>query len=288
SSATTTLASSGGNLIVGTSKLFVNGTSGNVGIGEVSPGAKLSVSGGMAVGSSYDTTAVTDGNLIIQGNVGIGTTGPSQKVEIGGTRSAPATSGTTQTGILRIAQSSVGESNVLDIGNFGASPWGSWLQATERSNLAMNYPLALNPNGGNVGIGTTGPGANLEIQHTAGGAIYDMLRLTNRSDSASAGEKITFYTGSGYTETNSIQSGYNGADFYLNLGATGTTGLRINNSGNPMSIPRFPMRQASGLPQALVSITIRATSASGRRDRGRSWIFLVVSTTLLQDQMFCH
>jgi len=47
---------------------------GNVGIGQASPGAKLSVSGGGAFGSTYSTTAVSDGNLIISGNVGIGTT----------------------------------------------------------------------------------------------------------------------------------------------------------------------------------------------------------------------
>jgi len=57
-------------------------TTGLVGIGETSPGAKLSVSGGMAVGSSYDTTAVTDGNLIISGNVGIGTTSPQAKLDV--------------------------------------------------------------------------------------------------------------------------------------------------------------------------------------------------------------
>ena len=39
-------------------------SAGNVGIGQVAPGAKLSVSGGGAFGSSYSATAVADGNLI--------------------------------------------------------------------------------------------------------------------------------------------------------------------------------------------------------------------------------
>lgn len=40
------------------SLLYVNKGSGNVGIGETSPGSKLSVSGGGSCGAGYDTTAV--------------------------------------------------------------------------------------------------------------------------------------------------------------------------------------------------------------------------------------
>ncbi len=44
----------------------------------------------------------------------------------------------------------------LDIGGNGGN--GNWLQSTNRSDLSVNYPLLLNPNGGNVGIGITNPG----------------------------------------------------------------------------------------------------------------------------------
>ena len=65
----------------GISAFFVK-DDGNVGIGETSPGAKLSVSGGLAVGSSYDTTSVSDGNVIISGNVGIGTNSPDSNAKL--------------------------------------------------------------------------------------------------------------------------------------------------------------------------------------------------------------
>jgi len=58
---------------------------GNVGIGEIYPGSKLSVSGGGSFGSGYDTTAAPTGGLIVEGNVGIGTTNPGQKLSVAGT-----------------------------------------------------------------------------------------------------------------------------------------------------------------------------------------------------------
>src|SRR3990167_10868256 len=39
----------------------------------------------------------------------------------------------------------------------------SWLQALDPMNEYRN--LALQPGGGNIGIGTTGPGGKLEIEH---------------------------------------------------------------------------------------------------------------------------
>jgi hypothetical protein len=59
---------------------------GNVGIGEVSPGSKLSVLGGVAIGSTtaFSQAVVASGNLAIQGNVGIGTTAPGVALQVNG------------------------------------------------------------------------------------------------------------------------------------------------------------------------------------------------------------
>jgi hypothetical protein len=95
------------------------------------------------------------------GNVGIGTSSPILKLHIKGTNSLPATSGTTQNGGIRIEN---GVNNgVLDIGASNATGAPGWLQATDKADLSQSYNLLLNPNGGNVGIGTTAPNAKLEV-----------------------------------------------------------------------------------------------------------------------------
>jgi hypothetical protein len=103
------------------------------------------------------------------GNVGFGTTGPTQKVHIDGQHGQPATSGATQNGILRVqGGSGVGFGETLDMGfHVGISGPASyaWLQSTNTGSLGINYNLALNPNGGNVGINNKNPLAKLHVTY---------------------------------------------------------------------------------------------------------------------------
>ena len=110
--------------------------------------------------SSGDSAQMT---MLGTGNFGIGTSTPVAKLNIQGTsEGAPPTSGGegTSNGIFRLRDNF----NVaLDIGTLGASPWTTWLQVADASSMGGEYPLSLNPNGGNVGIGTTTPRTSLHI-----------------------------------------------------------------------------------------------------------------------------
>jgi len=101
------------------------------------------------------------------GNVGIGTTLPSQKLTVdtkqgGSNAGVPVNVGNAQKGIMRLQVDGNSWGEVLDFG-MNVLPSYAWLQATNRGNLSVNYNLSLNPNGGNVGIGTTTPSSKLTV-----------------------------------------------------------------------------------------------------------------------------
>jgi hypothetical protein len=132
--------------------------------------------------SSY-STIITNGSerlrITSAGLVGIGTSTPGGKAHIDHTSGLPVTSGSTQThGALRFGAG--GTNAVLDIGNAGAS--GAWLQVTNQTSLipSNSFPLLLNPNGGNVGIGTTSnyDDSVLEVRKASGGDGV-AIRVTN-------------------------------------------------------------------------------------------------------------
>ena len=132
-------------------------------------------------------TAATEGMRIDSVGdllVGSSTSGGGNKIySNAGVNGAPATSGSTQpAGALRLRG---GNNAVLD---FGLNGVNTWIQATDLVNLANGYNLSLNPNGGNVGIGTISPGVQLVVEHNSGAtSINSIFRSNNTTASHRAG-----------------------------------------------------------------------------------------------------
>ncbi len=131
----------------------------------------------------YDTTlnqgtlqsysgATAAGTLLLNaagGNVGINSVNPTANLTIrSGKNGWPNTSGDTSSASaagLRL----FGSDNVMLDSGVNSSR-GAWLQTTDQTNMATTYPLILNPNGGNVGVGTTSPSHALTVGGNPGDA----------------------------------------------------------------------------------------------------------------------
>ena len=191
SGASTFCAATGGAITLTTNGSANNWTSAVVGNSTTSQSFGLLIQAG---------TNSTDGALRVRnqannldwlfvrgdGNVGIGTISPSSTFHIRGTFGAPLTTGTCLNGVARFGQTS--GNGGLDIG-FG-DPY-SWLQSRNATDYSVNYNLSLQPNGGNVGIGTITPTALLHVlgpnatgtfftaqNDGAGGAIFSRINAS--------------------------------------------------------------------------------------------------------------
>jgi len=101
-----------------------------------------------------------------QGYVGIGTSVPKANADIStaGAMLLPNTSGITNTAILRVGYADHSwAGGQLDMGINNADSYPAWIQARNPADYSINRNLLLNPNGGNIGIGTTSLLAKLDI-----------------------------------------------------------------------------------------------------------------------------
>ena len=122
-------------------------------------------SDGVATWSNVGGSSGTAMTLNATG-LGVGTV-PANGIKLASyvtTAGVPVTSGTTQSaGSLRIGAAST--AGVMDMGTAGSY---SWIQPCNATNLAINYDLVLNQNGGNVGIGVTNPTYKLQTTVASG------------------------------------------------------------------------------------------------------------------------
>jgi len=123
------------------------------------------VTGSTRFGSLLANTHVFTGSVLVTGSIitdGIITSNTTIGAAL------PSASGASQSDGLRLRLTTAGSSTaVIDYGTAGGN--GGWIQATNKSDLATNYSLLLNPNGGGVGIGTTNIRASLQISNSTSG-----------------------------------------------------------------------------------------------------------------------
>jgi len=265
-------------------------TSGNVGIGTTGPLSKLDVSGGMAIGSYAGSNAAPTNGLIVSGLVGIGTSSPmpfgssypgftlgksagfmsyyngsgdylvdnlyfdntnwkyyangagtylfQYAGNIGIVNASSGTAGNTATTTQRYI--------VMNDGTIG-------LGGSQTLNSTTGSAMLIEP-GGNVGIGTTSPGANLEIVGSSGNSI---LNLRDHTDT------LRFFVGSSGTTMigNNALYGTDGVGAlevdqyseslyacYLRSNAGGGRGLRIKGGYYSDTVPllQIEANNASG------------------------------------------
>jgi len=128
----------------------------------------------LGVFSWYDGAGGTRMTLNSTG-LGVGVS-PDFKLVVNGTQAIPATSGSaTDNGSFRIG--ALGTGLVIDSGTYAVGPYYAWIQSRNRSNYATNQDLALQPNGGNLLVGTLTNNANGGVLQLKSGITFPATQV---------------------------------------------------------------------------------------------------------------
>jgi hypothetical protein len=175
-----------------------------------------------------DTIAFSEGGVEAMrinssANVGIGSPDPRQRFTAANasiTGGAPASSGNAAdpNAVSRFQAGSI----AMD---FGVYPAGQmWIQNRAASNYALNYDLVLQPNGGNVGIGTSSPNQRLQVNNPAAASS---LALFTNATTGSTNADGSFYgvdsSGNAYV--------WNQENLPILFGTNNGERMRIDSSG---------------------------------------------------------
>ena len=273
SGASNLIFANGGAVGSGIEAMRINNV-GNVGINTVTPTQKLDVNGNIAVSGvgnfiAFDTTGAAQANYIstvdnfnirmycgrgstssftaasdnasIQtngsermrldafGNVMIGTTAANNKFLV--TYSNPVSVPAAGAGGHCTAFGTVG----YGLATGAITNGNAYLQATRWDALAINYDLMLQPNGGNVGIGTVSPAAKLDVD-VAGTPGVGLIVKGSSLTSSQVNIGISVVTAGRpfigtNTNTNPLEIGTRASADLLFLTDT-TERMRIDSSGN--------------------------------------------------------
>ena len=154
------------------------------------------------------------------GNVGIGTTSPAAGLQVAkGGSTIPAAGSSTASAVFGNSTSDDNYGVAIGANSSGVG----YISSQRTDGAATTYNLAIQPNGGNVGIGITGPTDKLTVN---GNLSIFGNKIYNGSASNSAGVSFP-------SSTTRID-GYNGITFHSSQTTVGsqTERMRITNAGN--------------------------------------------------------
>ncbi len=207
---TTVLTTSVNNLTTSMSTIATSATTMSASINA------LSASMAAVTSSQWSTNGSTINYMT--GNVGIGTTTPQAKLSVIGTRQSSITP---TNSIFQVGGADV--FLFMGAGNGIGNPYPIMLQAMRDSD-SVAFPLALNPNGGNVGVGTMSPSYPLAVV----GNIKSQL--------AASGNSTGITLGNEGTEQPKIE--FNASDnsrrFYLKMQGVNTSAERLTLYAGPL------------------------------------------------------
>jgi hypothetical protein len=252
-------------------------------------GANALIQGGLTKGIDFavNTATASSGGagvvatLTSGGTFGLGTTTPLSNLSIVGAAGGRLpTSGTTPTNSLVSLKGSA--NNALYMGIDNGTPFDAWLQAADVTGLNNFYPIAINPNGGNVGIGTSTPAAALDIHSNStalsierqgvGEYFFNVAGGAVGSDTGDL-QVIPQYANGGYlfktSNSSNINSNALAIDKNGNIGV-GTTG------------PNFPLDVSRANGNGATSLQVSADSTSGASNGVAGYNYRIDSTNLWQ------
>lgn len=215
-----------GGAFAGTAQLYWDKTNNRLGVGVASPTQPVDVSGavtsdrvifktaaGAAAPVSGSTYWSTDGTNVWRaaGKVGIGTASPIAPLDIhnkGNSSYMTALVDVLTRSAIKIRPHSI-DSVALYVGSTNT---GAITVQNSQGTGANGYPLALNPYGSNVGIGTTDPQAKLHVNG-------DILVGSVVNGSSSNGTRRQYMSSAGYF-WNTLESGNTEYNLYLHRHST--------------------------------------------------------------------
>ena len=255
--------------------LFVD-ANGNVGIGITTLTQKLNISGSIRLDDGnadgpqlvLASSGFSDWNIDNYSGTLRAYYGSTVRFSLTNAGAATFSSSVTALKYIANAQATYGTLTYEETFKYASSPAGIWFSNSFNSNNNVGLQLRTSNDGtsvqamtltpaGNVGIGTSSPGAKLHISGNTSSQIISVIE--NFDATTSGGTRLSFrYQG---TETAYIYNRFNGADFNTDIGSTdymrfltgATERMRITSGGNvgigttsfPSSDYKFVVKQGT-------------------------------------------